>query len=88
MVVIRYEFAWNEFVNSMETVTLESMSTEEGEKEFIACGTTVFRGEDLAVKGAVRPFTITDIIVMLSCDVCPLDLYLRDRRGRTKSTRR
>ena len=37
----------------MEIVTLESLSTEEGQKEFIACGTTVFRGEDLAVKGAV-----------------------------------
>jgi cleavage and polyadenylation specificity factor subunit 1 len=49
----RYEFAPNEFVTSLECVTLETLSTETGIKEFIAVGTTIDRGEDLAVKGAV-----------------------------------
>ena len=37
----------------MECVTLETMSTETGTKDFIAVSTTINRGEDLAVKGAV-----------------------------------
>jgi cleavage and polyadenylation specificity factor subunit 1 len=51
--IIRYEFAPNEFVTALECVTLETLSTESGSKEFIAVGTTINRGEDLAVKGAV-----------------------------------
>lgn len=35
------------------SVPLETMSTESGVKDFIAVGTTINRGEDLAVKGAV-----------------------------------
>lgn len=50
----RYEFAANEFVNCIASVPLETMSTESGMKDFIAVGTTINRGEDLAVKGAVR----------------------------------
>src|SRR5579863_700814 len=49
----RYEFAPNEFVNSLACVPLETLSTESGQKHFIAVGTTINRGEDLAVKGAV-----------------------------------
>jgi cleavage and polyadenylation specificity factor subunit 1 len=52
--VSRYEFASNEFVNSLACVPLETLSTESGHKDFIAVGTTINRGEDLAVKGAVR----------------------------------
>jgi len=52
--VSRYEFAPNEFVNSLACVPLETLSTESGHKDFIAVGTTINRGEDLAVKGAVR----------------------------------
>jgi len=52
--VSRYEFAANEFVNSLACVPLETLSTESGHKDFIAVGTTINRGEDLAVKGAVR----------------------------------
>ena len=37
----------------MECVTLETLSTETGTKDFIAVSTTINRGEDLAVKGAV-----------------------------------
>jgi hypothetical protein len=48
-----YEFAPNEFVNSLACVSLETISTETGSKDFIAVGTTISRGEDLAVKGAV-----------------------------------
>lgn len=53
---IRYEFAQNEFVTCVECVTLETLSTETGTKDFIAVSTTINRGEDLAVKGAVRVF--------------------------------
>lgn len=54
LTILRYEFAPNEYVNALECVTLETSSTETGIKEFIAVGTTIDRGEDLAVKGAVR----------------------------------
>jgi cleavage and polyadenylation specificity factor subunit 1 len=54
--IARYEFANNEFVNSVAIVTLESASTEAGIRDFIAVGTTVSRGEDLAAKGAVCLF--------------------------------
>ena len=37
-------------------MTLETSSTESGTKDFIAIGTTINRGEDLAVKGAVGAF--------------------------------
>ena len=37
-------------------MTLETSSTESGTKDFIAVGTTINRGEDLAVKGAVGVF--------------------------------
>jgi cleavage and polyadenylation specificity factor subunit 1 len=50
----RYEFATNEFVTAVELVSLETSSTEAGFKEFIAVATTIDRGEDLAVRGAVR----------------------------------
>lgn len=40
----------------MECVTLETMSTDTGTKDFIAVSTTINRGEDLAVKGAVCAF--------------------------------
>ncbi|TFY75914.1 hypothetical protein EWM64_g8097, partial [Hericium alpestre] len=48
-----YEFANNEFVNDLVCVPLETQSTESGQKNFIAVGTTINRGEDLAVKGAI-----------------------------------
>ena len=37
----RYEFASNEFVNTVDCVTLETLSTESGLKDFIAVATTV-----------------------------------------------
>lgn len=49
-----YEFATNEVINVVQSVTLETLSTEAGNKDFIAVATSVHRGEDLAVRGAVR----------------------------------
>src|SRR5882724_6988891 len=51
---VRFEFPSNEFVNALECVPLETLSTPTGVKDFVAVATTVYRGEDLAVKGAVR----------------------------------
>jgi cleavage and polyadenylation specificity factor subunit 1 len=48
-----FEFASNEFINAVECVTLETSSTETGIKDFVAVGTTINRGEDLAAKGSV-----------------------------------
>jgi cleavage and polyadenylation specificity factor subunit 1 len=49
----RFEFATDEVVNAAETVRLETLSTPSGSKDFVAVGTSVHRGEDLAVRGAV-----------------------------------
>ncbi|KAI0777316.1 CPSF A subunit region-domain-containing protein [Trametes elegans] len=57
-----YEFAANEFVNCVVSVPLETVSTESGMKDFIAVGTTINRGEDLAVKGAVYIFEIVEVV--------------------------
>jgi cleavage and polyadenylation specificity factor subunit 1 len=51
--VIRYEFATNELINDVACIPLETSSTEAGLKDFIVVGTTINRGEDLAVKGGV-----------------------------------
>jgi len=46
----------------MAIVTLETAATETGKKDFVAVGTSIDRGEDLAVKGAVRlPRTVSDL---------------------------
>ncbi|KAJ3784599.1 CPSF A subunit region-domain-containing protein [Lentinula aff. detonsa] len=57
-----YEFATNEVVNAVTCVTLETASTETGSKEFIAVGTTINRGEDLAAKGATYIFEIVEVV--------------------------
>ncbi|KAK7059173.1 mRNA cleavage and polyadenylation factor subunit [Paramarasmius palmivorus] len=57
-----YEFANNEVVNAIACITLETSSTETGSKEFIAVGTTINRGEDLAVKGATYIFEIVEVV--------------------------
>lgn len=63
---------------------LETQSTDSGQKSFIAVGTTINRGEDLAVKGAVCHrlffYSMPTSEAMFSRT---LDLHLRDRRGRT-----
>jgi hypothetical protein len=72
-----YEFASNEFVTALALVSLETQSTEAGFKEFVAVATTIDRGEDLAVRGAVRP--------VASVEAAGVDRYpgihLRYRRG-------
>jgi cleavage and polyadenylation specificity factor subunit 1 len=40
-------------VNDITIVTLETASTETGTKDYVAVGTTIDRGEDLATKGCV-----------------------------------
>ncbi|KAI0052046.1 hypothetical protein FA95DRAFT_1593031 [Auriscalpium vulgare] len=57
-----YEFAPNEFVNALDRVSLETQSTDSGHKDFIAVGTTINRGEDLAVKGATYIFEIVEVV--------------------------
>ncbi|KAI6016186.1 CPSF A subunit region-domain-containing protein [Pisolithus marmoratus] len=57
-----YEFAPNEYVNALECVTLETLSTETGTKEFLAVGTSIDRGEDLAVKGATYIFEVVEVV--------------------------
>ncbi|KAG8854213.1 mRNA cleavage and polyadenylation factor subunit [Tulasnella sp. 330] len=57
-----YEFAQNEFVNVAESVSLETLSAEKGEKDFIVVGTTIYRGEDLAVKGATYVFEVVEVV--------------------------
>ncbi|KAF8816784.1 hypothetical protein BYT27DRAFT_7181242 [Phlegmacium glaucopus] len=57
-----FEFATNEYVNDMSIVTLETSSTESGIKDFIAVGTTIDRGEDLAAKGATYIFEIVEVV--------------------------
>lgn len=57
-----YEFAANEVVNIVESVKLETLSTQTGNKEFIAVGTSIHRGEDLAVRGGTYIFEIAEVI--------------------------
>ncbi|KIL64860.1 hypothetical protein M378DRAFT_77599 [Amanita muscaria Koide BX008] len=57
-----FEFATNEFVNDIAIVTLETSSTETGTKEYIAVGTTINRGEDLAAKGCTYIFEIVEVV--------------------------
>ncbi|KAF8633074.1 hypothetical protein AX15_001523 [Amanita polypyramis BW_CC] len=57
-----FEFATNEFVNDIAIVSLETASTETGTKDFIAVGTTIDRGEDLAAKGCTYIFEIVEVV--------------------------
>ncbi|KAJ7583446.1 CPSF A subunit region-domain-containing protein [Mycena floridula] len=57
-----FEFANNEFVNTVAVVTLETSSTDNGSKDFIAVGTTLSRGEDLAAKGCTYVFELVEVV--------------------------
>lgn len=48
-----YEFRQYETALSVQSINLESRSTISGYKDFIAVGTIISRGEDLASRGAV-----------------------------------
>ena len=50
-------------------MTLETSSTESGTKDFIAVGTTINRGEDLAVKGAVGALFSGNALSLWVCNV-------------------
>ncbi|KIJ63088.1 hypothetical protein HYDPIDRAFT_29778 [Hydnomerulius pinastri MD-312] len=79
--VVLYEFAPNEYINALECVTLETLSTETGNKDFIAVGTSIDRGEDLAVKGATYVFEIAEVVPDPSSNVqrwYKLKLRVRD----------
>lgn len=57
-------------MNSISVVTLETSSTETGIKEFIAVGTTVSRGEDLAAKGSVSDwFYLGQVLALTPADI-------------------
>ncbi|KAG9311848.1 CPSF A subunit region-domain-containing protein [Chiua virens] len=76
-----YEFAPNEYVNALECVTLETLSTESGSRDFIAVGTSIDRGEDLAVKGATYIFEVVEVVPDPSCPIqrwYKLKLRVRD----------
>ncbi|GAA5941609.1 cleavage/polyadenylation factor CFT1 [Sporobolomyces koalae] len=57
-----YEFRQNEFVCTVKNVSLHSKSHASGQRDFIAVGTTVYRGEDLAAKGGVYIFEVVKIV--------------------------
>ncbi|KAI0784088.1 CPSF A subunit region-domain-containing protein [Abortiporus biennis] len=57
-----YEFVPNEFINCIDCIPLETVSTEAGTKDFIVVGTTINRGEDLAARGAVYIFDIVEVV--------------------------
>jgi hypothetical protein len=58
-------------VNAVESVPLETLSTEQGLKDYIVVGTTISRGEDLAVKGAVRLLNFSSTYKLtLYLDLC------------------
>lgn len=52
-----YEFRQYETALSVACITLETKSTESGLSEFVAVGTIITRGEDLASRGAVSTST-------------------------------
>ncbi|GAA5993443.1 hypothetical protein JCM5350_000095 [Sporobolomyces pararoseus] len=57
-----YEFRQNEFVCTLKTVSLHSKSTANGMRDFIAVGTTVYRGEDLSAKGGIYIFEVVEVV--------------------------
>ncbi|KAF9031687.1 hypothetical protein BDZ89DRAFT_948625 [Hymenopellis radicata] len=70
-----FEFASNEFVTAVECVTLETSSTETGIKTFIAVGTSINRGEDLATKGCTYIFDIVEVVPDHSSAAAPKRWY-------------
>ena len=60
---------------------METLSTESGTKDFIAVGTTLNRGEDLAVKGAVG---VDSLLFVEGCDEQSTDVYLRSCGGSSR----
>ncbi|KAL7421114.1 mRNA cleavage and polyadenylation factor subunit [Cryptotrichosporon argae] len=61
-VVDGYEFAQNEAVLCVESVSLESASSPDGRRDFIAVGTGKNFGEDRATSGAVYIFEVVETV--------------------------
>jgi len=53
----------------MSCVTLETTSTETGNKEYIAVGTTINRGEDLAAKGSASILGLLRFVTLIPRDL-------------------
>ncbi|KAF8520929.1 CPSF A subunit region-domain-containing protein [Hysterangium stoloniferum] len=74
-----FEFPSNEFINAVQSVELETLSTATNVKDFIAVATTVYRGEDLAVKGAAYIFEVVEVVPDPTSKRCyRLRLHCRD----------
>ncbi|GAA5859437.1 hypothetical protein JCM8547_006821 [Rhodosporidiobolus lusitaniae] len=56
-----YEFRQNEFVTALKSVSLASRSRASGQRDFIAVGTAVYRGEDLATRGGLYVFELVKV---------------------------
>ncbi|GAA5973411.1 hypothetical protein JCM11641_006446 [Rhodosporidiobolus odoratus] len=56
-----YEFRQNEFVTALKSVSLASKSTASGKRDFVAVGTAVYRGEDLATRGGLYVFELVPV---------------------------
>lgn len=78
-IINRYEFFSNEFVNALEIIELETLSTLSGVKEYVVAATTVYRGEDLAVKGAV-----SNTLQGMVSNAYFSDLYIRNCGSRSR----
>ena len=71
-------------MNDITIVTLETASTEAGTKDYIAVGTTIDRGEDLAAKGCVST-TISQVTGLRTDDEQYQDVHFRNCGSRTGS---
>ncbi|BFZ63534.1 mRNA cleavage and polyadenylation factor subunit [Saitoella coloradoensis] len=60
-VIFRHEFAPNEFALSVKTVDLEISEVTKKRAQYIAVGTGMFRGEDLAMRGTVYLFEVIEV---------------------------
>ncbi|KAG5439169.1 hypothetical protein PCANB_001468 [Pneumocystis canis] len=61
-IIDKYSFAKNETAITVKSVNLEVSEYTKIQKEFIAVGTGIFRGEDLAMRGATYLFEVVDVI--------------------------
>ncbi|OLL22967.1 Protein cft1 [Neolecta irregularis DAH-3] len=58
----KYEFASNEYALCVKSVNLEISEHSKARKPYIACGTGVFRGEDLAMRGKLYLFETIGVV--------------------------
>ncbi|KAJ3119852.1 Cleavage and polyadenylation specificity factor subunit 1 [Nowakowskiella sp. JEL0407] len=58
----QFELEEYEHIISVESVLLESKQTTSGQKEFLAVGTGIVRGEDLTCRGRILMFDIIEVV--------------------------